>query len=288
MPLYRPQIDRVQLHAFDQHLSNCHGTWNMTRSIIHAGDRHVLCLRWILPGERWCDIPGYLEFLDVRQHRVLLRCFVRNAPKQSWSFNELRERFSSTLSSSDLLDALCFCQRQDFVVLQGAEWQAGPMMEHIWNLGATFEWAVQENLQRFHRAVALRCVMLKEFQAQQLGDIDVLAFTDDHLAITIECKSSTSGISKHHITRFLKRAALFPANIALLLIDTPDEHQIKNRLSQITSCLPSLKKSLPERFVEKGSCVYYVQDNLYIANTGGGIQATLDIVLHKCSVLRRT
>jgi hypothetical protein len=216
---YRPQISQIHLHAFNQRLSQCRGSWNVTRSFVHAGDPRVLCLRWIVPGAQWCDVPGYLAFLDQHQHRDLLRCFVRQSQKRSWSFDELRLQLGPQLSPEDLEAALSFCELQEFLIACGTTWQPGPPMQSVTNLGATFEWLAMENLQRFHQAIARRSVTLKELQDQQLGDFDVLAFTDTGLVVTVECKSSASGISREHISRFLRRAALFPADIALLLVD---------------------------------------------------------------------
>jgi hypothetical protein len=154
-------------------------------------------------------------------------------------------------------------------------------------LGATFEWLAMENLQRFYQAIARRSVTLKELQELQLGDLEVLAFTDTGLVITVECKSSTSEISREHIARFLRHAALFPADIALLLIDTSDGQLITNSLIQITSCLrASVKPQYLECYTQEGSLVYHIQDNLYIANTGGGIRAALRVVLQVGATLK--
>ncbi len=155
-------------------------------------------------------------------------------------------------------------------------------MYHVRNLGATLEWAVMEHLQHFHQANARRGVLLKELEEQGLGDLDVLAFIDGGLVVTVECKSSTSGIADQHVNRFLRRAALFPADIALLLIDTSDEQQLKARLTQITLCLGSgvQHQDLPICYVEAGSQVYHIQENIYLGNTGGGIGATLNAVMH--------
>jgi hypothetical protein len=161
-------------------------------------------------------------------------------------------------------------------------------MEFITNLGATLEWLVMENFQRFHQAIARRSVILKELQGQQLGDLDVLAFTENGLVITVECKSSTSGISREHMTHFLGRAALFPADIALLLIDASDGQHVTNRLAQIASCLHISVRRLPLGcYAVEGRLIYHIQDNVYVANTGGSVRATLKTVIQVGTALKR-
>jgi hypothetical protein len=263
--------------AFEQRLSQCPGPWTATRSFVHSGDPRILCLRWIVPGARWCSVPEYLEFLDHRQHRLLLRCFVQDAQKRFWSFDELTHHLK--MSSADLEAALTFCEYQEFLLVQKGIWSPGPHMEPIRNLGATFEWAVMENLQRFHQAIARRCVTLQELEEQQPGDLDVLAFTDTGKVITVECKSSPSGISRKHITRFLRRATLFPADIALLLIDTPDTQQVTHHLTQILSCLGTSFQMQVDSTQWNGNLIHHLQKNVYLANTGEGIQVTLRKIL---------
>jgi hypothetical protein len=66
-----------------------------------------------------CDVPGYLTFLDQHQHRDLLRCFVCQSQKRSWSFDELRLRMGHQLSPEDLEAALSFCELHEFLILAG-------------------------------------------------------------------------------------------------------------------------------------------------------------------------
>ena len=145
-------------------------------------------------------------------------------------------------------------------------------MDGIENIGSTFEWIVQECLQRFCGAMAQRCVVLQELQ----GDLDVLAFTKEGLVITVECKSGTS-IPRKDIISFLQRAILFPANIALMLIDTDEDEPLTCRLAALTSLL-GVPLEHPER-IQKESLIYHIAKNIYLANTAGGIQATLKSVL---------
>src|SRR5258708_32586700 len=76
---YHPQIDMQQLYAFDEHLRNVPGSWStIGTSFVHAGAPGVIRLRWLIDGQRWCNEAGFLDFLDLRNHRILLRCFIQN------------------------------------------------------------------------------------------------------------------------------------------------------------------------------------------------------------------
>lgn len=157
---YRPQVSQQDCHAFEQRLSECRGSWKITCSFIHADDPRVLRLHWIIPGKQWCDVPGYLTFLDSYQHRVLLRCFVRQSLKSVWRFDELRQQMGLHVSPDALNAALSFCEMQEFLFRNGKMWQPGPCIKPIINFGATFEWLVTENLQRFSQSLARRSVTL--------------------------------------------------------------------------------------------------------------------------------
>lgn len=230
MHAFHRQFDATALHTFERHLSNCPGSWTLERAFMHAGDPRVIAPRWILPHSPWGDPSGYLTFLDAVAHRKFLRCFVQQTKQKTWHVKHLQAYIDLALSMDALHEALLFCEQQAFVERQQQGWQAGPMLLGIANFGATFEWMVQETLQTFHQAVALRCVMLKELRQQQLGDLDVLAFTEKGLSVMVECKSSTASLSRQHIQHFVQRAAVFPIDAAILLIDTQEKLAITSRL----------------------------------------------------------
>ena len=112
---YHPQVDVAQLHAFDHHLAQLPGTWTLERALLLASDPHVICPRWILPDARWGDPAGYLAFLDIAAHRVLLRCFMGQTVQKTWCFEELQAHVESQLSAQELQEALTFCELQGFV-----------------------------------------------------------------------------------------------------------------------------------------------------------------------------
>jgi hypothetical protein len=280
MHAFHRQFDARTLHTFEHHLSNCPGSWTMERAFMHAGDPRIIAPRWILPNSPWGDPSGYLTFLDTSAHRKLLRCFVQQTKQKNWHVEQLHASIGSTLSTDALHEALLFCEQQAFVEKQKQDWQAGPMLLGITNFGATFEWMVQETLQAFHHAVALRCVVLKELQQKQLGDLDVLAFTEEGLSVMVECKSSTASLSRQPMQRFVQRVAAFPTDVALLLIDTQDKQAITSRLDFLVDQYAHSKNlSTPVCCEEEGAFLYHLPPNIFLASTRGGVQAPLRTAL---------
>ena len=281
---YHPQVDVAQLHAFDHHLAQLPGSWTLERASLLASDPRVICPRWILPDARWGDPAGYLAFLDIAAHRVLLRCFVRQTAQKRWYFEELQVHVGPQLSAQELQEALTFCELQGFVVRDDYSWQAGPSLIGIANFGATFEWIVQEYLHRSYQAVALRCVHFKELRQQNLGDLDVLAFTEHGLSIAVECKSSTTSFSRPHMQRFVQRSLLFPADIALLLVDTQDKQALTSRLAALVDQLPRQENAIQSVCLDEGgSFLYFMQPNIFFASTRGGIQAPIHVAVEVAS-----
>ena len=91
----------------------------------------------------------------------------------------------------------------------------------------------------------------------------------------VECKSSSSTITKQNLRLFLQRATEFHPDIALLLIDTPSEDALRVRLKQMNQELGRKNQPAILRQTQGGSIVYWIVNNLCIANTAGGIRTTL-------------
>ena len=299
---YRPEMDMQQVSRFDARLRDVPGSWTMTHSFLHAGDPHVVSLRWIIPDERWCDEASFLNFLDQRHHRLLLHCFLQLAapdplplvveripseaeavPQESeyqWSRSALLEQMGPAVKPHQLTQALHFLQVQEMVHEEEQDrWSRGRQLKPVATMDSTFEWLVQEHLQRFHHALARRSVSFKEWERDDLNDLHVLAFTEDGLVITAECKSNPA-ISGEDITRFMRRATAFPADIALLLIDTASEHQVVEQIQQMNTVLGRELTDPGNIHQHKGSVIAHLGGNLYVANTAGGIEATLEETLH--------
>lgn len=161
---YRPQIDMQQLHAFDDRLRHVPGSWNtIGRSFVHAGVPGVIRLCWLIAGKRWCDEAGFLDFLDQRHHRLLLRCFLQHEPlseylqqlitepgdsdtevlesgwQRVWKVEALLEKMGPEITRQRLMYALHFLELQEYLVAQGADkWVSGPLLAHVEHFGLTF------------------------------------------------------------------------------------------------------------------------------------------------------
>jgi hypothetical protein len=146
------------------------------------------------------------------------------------------------------------------------------------NLGWTFEWIVAVLLERHFGALVRRHVILGEIAA--LGEIDVLALLDTGQSFLVECKSSSKGLTDRQLDRFLAKARGFPADRALLLIDSDDPHQMQQRIGQFGQALQRVcgDTSIGAMRTYKGSHVVCLRGHLYVADTGGGIISTLQAV----------
>ena len=234
-------------------------------------DEDVIQPRWIVTptGISYND-QTFLTFFDDSAFRILLRCILS---QPLWKRADLLQRFGGTLTKKQRLLYLSYCKEQAFLEERGTDWCRGPQLQQIQNLGHTFEWVVMEYLRMQHQTAVRRCVQLQETSVQ--GDLDVVALRND-FSMMIECKSSASSIKKQSIHWFVKRAIEFQPDIALFLIDTSNEEAVRSRLQQMkqevcqSAQLPSLCQTQGE------SVVYWVANNLFLANTSGGIRASLD------------
>jgi hypothetical protein len=308
---YHPQLDMQQLYAFDERLRNIPGSWNtIGRSFVHAGAPDVIHLRWLINDQPWCTERGFLDFLDVRSHRLLLNCFLQKKPvekrqnanpkattagkklaqhgrQHAWKEKALCESIGLAATQHDqLTEALHFLELQEYIELKHPhEWMSSSLLEHIANFDATFSWCVQAHLQN-HRALTRRCVSFKEWQSLHLNDLDILAFTDDGLIMTVACISERD-LPSGFLQNFVQRARIFPADIVLLLVDTESESLLTHRLQQINTMLKREASTCEQRYLQDSSIIYHVTKNIYIANTAGGIDPTLTAILRLGSSIKQ-
>jgi hypothetical protein len=308
---YRPQIDMQQIQAFDEHLRTLPGSWStIGRSFVHSGAPGVIRLRWQIANERWCDEPGFLDFLDVRNHRLLLRCFLQHEPmtedlqpsdeesdssgagmpehdwQRSWTEEALLKKMEPGTKQRHLTQALHFLEIQGYIVAHGpGEWVSGSFLEQVMTLAPTFSWCVQARLQTNHHALVRRSVSFIEWQNSSLNELDVLAFMEDGRIMIVDCKTNPA-IPLEQMIHFVRRASEFPADISLLLIDTDDEEQVIKRLRQMNTILHREETDFGSRYQHKGSTMYHLTENLYVANTAGGISSVLELALQSASSLK--
>jgi hypothetical protein len=300
---YQPIIDWQSVARFDARLQSLPGVWNTTgRSFLHGGAPGLIRLRWIIPGERWCDEDGMLSFLDQRVHRQLLRFFLQRVPVMQgiqasitdrsrddsevssgnlyrlWSTEQLRQKLGASVTLEQLTQALHFLALQDYIFLHDEDqWRGGSAFSSIMNLGPTFEWIVQAHLQQTYNALTRRCVHFTAWEKLGLNDLDVLAFTDD-LVMMIECKSSQD-ISPDKVARFVRRAQAFPADLALLLIDTASSYQVTKQGEHIRSILGLADGTVKGQQAYPESLVLALSESIYVANTADSIQKTLAAII---------
>jgi hypothetical protein len=308
---YHPQMDMQQLAAFDERLRHVSGSWNtIGRSYVHAGASGVIHLRWLIMGERWCNEDGFLHFLDSWQHRQLLRYFLRQKPPQDqqqrdrkrahtgmekrkcgwqriWKEDALFQKMEPKTTRKQFIQALQFLALQEYITAQDPDtWVSSSLLEPIKTFDATFAWCVQAHLQN-HHALTRRSVSFREWQTSHLNDLDVLAFTEEGLIMTVACTSGQD-LSSGYLVHFVQRARDFPADIALLFIDTESESQVTKHLRQINIFLKREPMDFGHRYMQDGSVVYHLIDNIYVANTAGGIEPALVMTLQLGSSITQT
>lgn len=228
----------------------------------------------------WADPTQFLDFLTAIAHRRLLHCFLTTHVGQPWTFEALlkQTRPASPQALSHALEQCCFWR----IALEDSSthtWQGHPRLVTLNNLGWTFEWLVQILLEREYDALVRRHVILGEIQ--NLGEIDLLAFLANGQSLLVECKSSSKGVTDRQLDRFVAKSRGFPADRALLLIDTDDPHQMQQRMGQVGLAMQRAFGDASVGAIQQhdGSSVVCMHNTLYIADTGGGIMTTLQAVL---------
>jgi len=256
-----------------------HGPWELQASK-HAAEKDI-----IQPLPRnvsvASDASAFLDFLIPNFHRRLLKCFVRQNANRVWPIETLMQQ-TRPPSLAALSDALDYCEKNQFALSTSSRrdvWMGGSSLRHIANFGWTFEWFVQAWLERTYHALVRRQVLLVSLAP--IGDIDVLAFLEDNRVLMIECKSTSKGITAGHVARFVQRAKKFPADIALLLIDTDDAQQMMQRLGQFRAVMLQEYGAymLRRTFPSGKSTIIHMRGNLYVADTGDGLDTTIHAVL---------
>lgn len=227
----------------------------------------------------WADSALFLDFLTSISHRRLIQCFLGSQAIREWTFEALQKQ-TRPQSPQALLEALEQCCFWQIALEEKAMnmWRGHPRMETFNNSGWTFEWIVQMLLEREYHAQVRRHVILGEIAA--LGEIDVLAFLDGR-SLLVECKSSSKGLTDRQLDRFVAKGRGFPSDRTLLLIDTDDAHQMQQRAGQLGQSMQRAFNDASVGAVQTygGSSIVWLRENLYVADTAGGITTTLQAVL---------
>lgn len=224
----------------------------------------------------------FVDFLASTFHRRLLHCFVGRNVNRVWSPEDLLTQ-TRPPSPQALFDALEQCHFWQIALSERATntWQAHPRLAMLNNLGWTFGWVVQTLLEGNYDAMVRRHVVLGEIAA--VGEIDVLALLGDGRSLLIECKSSSKGLTDRQMDRFVAKGRGFPADCALLLIDTDDPRQMQQRMGQFGQAMHRMYGDASVGTIQSyaGSNIVHLRERLYVADTAGGITTTLQAVLDR-------
>ncbi|GHO50167.1 hypothetical protein [Ktedonospora formicarum] len=144
--------------------------------------------------------------------------------------------------------------------------------KHIDNLGPTLEWYVAAWFREWLQVPARHGVAIKG--VADGGDLDVVAFVDG-IRVMVECKSgSPNQITENELRLFLRRAADFNPEIAVLLIDTESYIERQGeRLSELRT------GGDPIRSQDDHHGLFWGARHIYVVNARPSIGDALSAVL---------
>jgi hypothetical protein len=175
-------------------------------------------------------------------------------------------------SEQKLAKYLSFMTEHALIIYEDACWQKGPAYGEIDNIGPTLEWYVAEWFRTWLQVPARHSVVIKD--VADGGDLDVVAFVDG-IRVMVECKSgSPSQITEMDMKLFLRRAADFNPEIAILLIDT------ESRIDQQVEMLNRFRiGSDPIQAQDGHKSLYWGARHIYVINARASIADALSAVL---------
>ncbi|MFL5628419.1 MAG: hypothetical protein ACJ788_22800 [Ktedonobacteraceae bacterium] len=183
------------------------------------------------------------------------------------------EELKGICSSEQKLDKyLSFMLEHKLIACENEIWKKAPAYKDIDNLGPTLEWYVAEWFRSWLQVPARHGVAIKG--VADGGDLDVVAFVDG-IRIMIECKSgSPSQLNDTDIKLFLRRAADFNPEIAVMLIDS--ESRIDRQIEMINRLRPGGDPLTPQ---DAQKTLYWGARHIYVSNTKHGIGESLSAIL---------
>jgi hypothetical protein len=241
--------------------------WHLLRSRPSSNDPKVIQLRrrvaanGIEYGERaFFDAFGENTFRKLLRHIFFhKRC----------TYDDLKR----ICANGQKLDSyLAFMIDTELVVREGDLWCKGPVYKRIDNLGPTLEWYVAEWFRSWLQVPARHGVAIKG--VADGGDLDVVAFVDS-IRVMVECKSgSPAQVTETGLRLFLRRAAEFNPEIAVLLIDT--ESRIDAQIEMLNR-LRSGGDPITAQDEHKSLC--WGARHIYVINARVNIAESLSAVL---------
>jgi len=296
VPLYSKEGKTVSTEIVYQQQEQCI-CQDEFRQILHAfgltllrhrpvyTDPFVLKQRWLTtPTGKQYHERAFYEAFDHRTFRHALSFLVAHS---SYTLDQLAllglslKQFIFLEEQEFLVKAPSWCIEESHVLgftLTNTKkmcWNKGMANQRISDIGHTLEWYVAEWFRHKYHALARHGVEIKELTAG--GDLDVVALKDGK-RILVECKSS-SQIPEQKLRLFLQRSADFQPNLALLLIDTESPKSVEVRTQILCHLLNEPYDPTRKQLHGKTVFRWIPTHNIYVANTGAGIDATLGAVL---------
>lgn len=211
--------------------------------------------------------PGafYEVFGETTFRKLLRHVFFHH----QGTLTELRRICGSEQKLARHLDLM---QGYRLIELDGEIWRKGASYQPINNIGPSLEWYIAEWFRNWLQVPARHGVTIKG--VADGGDLDVVAFVDG-IRVMVECKSgSPAQITETDIQLFLRRAADFNPEIAVLLIDTD------SRIDQQIDMFNRLRSGGdPLKPQDTSKNLYWGARHIYVTNTKNGIGESLSAIL---------
>jgi hypothetical protein len=241
--------------------------WHLLRTRPLANDPKVIQLRRrTAPDGTEHHQHAFFDAFGDNTFRKLLRHIFFH---RRCAYDELRR----ICTNEQKLDKyLTFMLDTGLATREGDLWCKGSAYKRIDNLGPTLEWYVAEWFRSWLQVPARHGVAVKG--AADGGDLDVVAFVDS-IRVMIECKSgSPAQVTETDLRLFLRRAADFNPEIAVLLIDT------ESRIDVLVEMLNRIRSGGdPITAQDEHKSLYWGARHVYVINTRVSIADSLSAVL---------
>lgn len=241
--------------------------WHLLRSRPLANDPKVIQLRRRIAqnGTEYGEKAFFDAFGDNTFRKLLRHIFFH----KRCTYSELQR----ICSNEQKLDkCLTFMLDAELAIREGDLWCKGPAYKRIDNLGPTLEWYVAEWFRSWLQVPARHGVAVKG--VADGGDLDVVAFVDS-IRVMVECKSgSPAQVTVTDLGLFLRRAADFNPEIAVLLIDT--ESRIDAQVEMLNKLRPGGDPIMAQ---DEHKSLYWGARHIYVINARVSIAESLSAVL---------
>src|SRR5260370_26327622 len=181
-------------------------------------DPQVINHRLLINGKTYATF--FKLFGDTTFRKIISVIFTGARTKE-----ELEQRYGG----KKLDGYVDYLKEQEIAVYEDSFWRKAPRYADVQDISRTLEWYVAEWFRYELKAPARHGVHIEGIVDG--GDLDDVAFVDG-ARMMVECKSGDpANITEAHLELYLRRAADFNPDIALLLIDTDQE--INNQLEML-------------------------------------------------------